>query len=96
MVDLSIDSVVDILSYLGYSSEQLPFKDRIHADAFKLMGGNHGRNVSKRSLIVFINAINNVFLTWMTEDGRMEDLKVKSEKEVAQIHYRFFAFWEHR
>jgi len=36
--------------------------------------------VSKRSFIVFVNAINNVFLTWMKGQPEFpNDLKIKSE-----------------
>ena len=61
-----------------------------------LSNGEHRKNVSKRSFIVLINAINNVFLHWMKEGDSPEDFCVKSEQETAQIHYRFFALWEHR
>ena len=30
------------------------------------------------------------------EEVGNQDFKVKSEQEAAQIHYRFFALWEHR
>jgi len=44
----------------------LPNKERVVVDAFKIMGGviygESKRNVTKKSFIVFLNAINNVFL----------------------------------
>ena len=84
MQDFSLDTCSDLLTYLGYSGEGLSYRDRIIADAFKTMGGHissgdHRRNVSKRSFIVFINAINNVFLHWMKMGDSLEDFCVKSE-----------------
>ena len=105
MMDLSFETCTDLLTYLGYCGDQLAFKDRIIGDAFKIMraGSATGSNVSKRSFIVFINAINNVFLQWMKGGGdensstvNNSDFTVKSEQETAQIHYRFFALWEYR
>jgi hypothetical protein len=76
MVDFTIETCADILTYLGYFSDSIAYKDRILSDSFKQMGGSlptagdHlGRNVSKRSFIVFVNAINNVFLNWMKGGG---------------------------
>jgi hypothetical protein len=95
MHEFSIEAVSDLLIYLGYAGDDLTFLERIILDAYKAMGGSAERNVSKRAFIVFINAINNVFLHWMKgEEG--DPLRVKSEQEAAQIHYRFFALWEHR
>ncbi len=54
-------------------------------DAFKTMGGviygEHKKNVNKKSFIVFVNAINNVFLQWMKGESVEEntDFKVKTE-----------------
>jgi len=36
------------------------------------------KNITKRSFIVFINAINNVFLNWMENSDCPDDFKVKS------------------
>ncbi len=66
LVDFTLDIVTDLLEYLGYYGEQLPNKERVVVDAFKIMGGviygESKRNVTKKSFIVFLNAINNVFL----------------------------------
>ena len=66
MVDFSLETCSDLLTYLGYAGDQLSYKERILSDAFKVMGGvsngEHKANVRKRSFIVFVNAINNVFL----------------------------------
>ena len=72
MIDLSIETITDLLEYLGYYGDQLPYKERVVVDAFKTMGGvvygDSKKNVSKKSFIVFLNAINNVFLQWMKGD----------------------------
>jgi len=102
MYDFDLEVCTDLFIYLGYAGDQLAFKDRIMLDAFKLMGGQahseHRKNVTKRSFIVFVNAINNVFLQWMkgSEESVNEDFKIKSYQEASQIHYRFFSLWEHR
>ncbi len=63
ILDFNLETTTDLLAYLGYYGDQLPYKDRIAADAFKSMGGTlGGRNITKRSFIVFLNAINNVYL----------------------------------
>ena len=60
MLDLSLEVITDLLEYLGYYGE------RVVVEAFKTMGGviygEQKKNVSKKSFIVFLNAINNVFL----------------------------------
>jgi hypothetical protein len=100
MLDFTLETSSDLLTYLGYSSEHLSYRERILTDAFKTMGGNahpeHRKNVSKRSFIVFVNAINNVFLQWMKSGDSPEDYYLKSEQETAQVHYKYFALWEHR
>jgi hypothetical protein len=95
MHDFSVDTVQDLLTYLGYAGDDLAYQDRTILEAYKAMGGTADRHVTKRAFIVFINAINNVFLQWM-KGGEGDHLKVSSEQEAAQIHYRFFALWEHR
>jgi hypothetical protein len=42
--------------------------------------GDNRKNVTKKSFIVFLNAVNNVFLQWMRgADDESYDFKVKSE-----------------
>ena len=84
LMDFNLDSITDLLEYLGYYGEQLPYKERIIVEAFKTMGGviygENRKNVTKKSFIVFLNAINNVFLQWMRGgDDETSDFKVKSE-----------------
>ena len=95
MHDFSVETVQDLLTYLGYAGDDLAYSDRTILEAYRAMGGTADRYVTKRAFIVFVNAINNVFLQWMK--GEVGDhFKVCSEQEAAQIHYRFFALWEHR
>jgi hypothetical protein len=89
------------LGYLGFTGDDLALRDRIQKDAWYHLGGTDIRNISKRSLIIFVNSLNNVYLPWMSQPGDqncidISDFNVKNEQEVAQIHYKFFSFWEHR
>jgi hypothetical protein len=85
MIDLPMETVTDLLEFLGYYGDSLPYKERVIVDAFKTMGGviygENKKNVSKKSFIVFLNAINNVFLQWMkgVDDESNSDFKLKSE-----------------
>ena len=85
MFDFDLEMCSDLMVYLGYAGDQLAFKERIMLDAYKFMGGQthgeHRKNITKRSFIVFVNAINNVFLQWMrgSDESLGEDLKVKSD-----------------
>jgi Ca2+-binding EF-hand superfamily protein len=64
---LTFKHFVDVLSYLGYCGEDLSQKERILKYAWSHIGGTDTRNVSRRSLIIFVNALNNVYLPWMSE-----------------------------
>lgn len=50
--------------------------------------------ISKKSFIIFLNILNNLFLPWMGEEEN--DFKVRDEAEMQMLHNKFFAFWEHR
>ena len=72
----------DLLTYLGYTGDYMPLKDHIMANAFKTMGGQPNRsNVTKRSFIVFVNAINNIYLQWMKSGSSnpSDEFKLNSE-----------------
>lgn len=66
-LSISYDLFVDILNYLGFSGDDLSQKERIQKDAWNHLGGSDSRNISKRTLIIFINSLNNVYLQWMSE-----------------------------
>jgi hypothetical protein len=57
----------DVLCYLGYCGDELFNRERLLKDAWGFVGGTESRNISRRSLVIFINALNNVYLPWMSE-----------------------------
>ena len=70
-INITYELFVDILSYLGFTGDDLNQRERIQKDAWNHLGGSESRNISKRTLIIFINALNNVYLPWMS-DGPQE------------------------
>jgi len=98
---------VDVLCYLGYCGDELFNKEKLLKDAWTFIGGSDTRNISRRSLIIFVNALNNVFLPWMseTQDSTLTTSKgqppyaefyLRDEHDSAAVHNKFFAFWEYR
>jgi hypothetical protein len=75
--EIEFELYIDLLSNLGYISSELRERDQIIVDTWKFIGGSDSRNISKRAFIVFINALNNVFLPWMTQESN--GLIVESE-----------------
>lgn len=68
LTSLTYDKFSDLLWYLGYSGESLFNKDKILQDAWQHLGGSDDRNISKRSFIIFIYALNNLYFKWMSEN----------------------------
>ncbi|CDW83694.1 UNKNOWN [Stylonychia lemnae] len=107
VISIDFDKFVDILKYLGYANNEMSLKEKILTDAWAQIGGSENRNISKRSLIIFINCLNNIYLQWMSNiEDRSEDYNgmdidiaefyVRSLSEMQYIHNKFFAFWENR
>jgi hypothetical protein len=65
-------------------------------DAFIILGGSNTEGITKRSFVIFINALNNLFLPWMSEKVKNDPFFLSNEKEVQKIHAKFFALWEHK
>eukprot|EP00347_Sterkiella_histriomuscorum_P006789 403351425 len=105
---LSLDQFYDILCYLGYTGDDHQNKDRITQDAWVYLGGSQNRQISKKSLIIFIHALNNLYFPWMTEhaqtsevlnimqDQAYSEFYIRNEQEASQLHQKFFEFWEYR
>ena len=82
------------MTLLGYTSEKQIAKYDLLNESWKFMGGSDERNIPKRALTIFLNAINNVYLPWMSVEKT--GFHLKSDKETSQIHNKYFSFWEHK
>ena len=104
---LSHKHFIEVLCYLGYCGDELFNKEKLLKDAWAFVGGTEGRNISRRSLIIFLNALNNVYLPWMSEvqasaqpltkgQTPYAEFYLQGDQEAQAVHNKFFAFWEYR
>mmetsp|Transcript_32223 Transcript_32223/g.31531 ORF Transcript_32223/g.31531 Transcript_32223/m.31531 type:complete len:198 (+) Transcript_32223:1300-1893(+) len=82
----------DVLEYLGFSGQTLHERSKLINEAWSTLSGDLG-GVSKRSFIIFVNVLNNLFLPWM---GEGQGFKLRDEGEMQALHNRFFPFWEYK
>lgn len=101
---LTLQQFTEVLSFLGYSGEDLCLRDKLLKEAYSYIGGTESRPISRRSLVVFLHALNNVYLPWMSEvasdlpekEGEYAEFYIRHEQDMAVLHSRYFAFWEYR